>query len=772
MNWAALSRNALKPRANRGRILLWSCLAGLIFSTLGLGTLFELLLRDLRATTNQHAVSGDVTLVAIDNRSLEGLGRFPWPRAHHAKLVEQLHHMGADRIVFTIVFADKSDPENDGALAGAVQPLGKKVVLPLLWSMPSIEGSDTEVYPLPELRAHASMVNVYHYYDLFGSVRRLPYSLPFSDGIYPSLAAEVAGIPARSGSFPVDFSLDPSTIPVVSAIDVINGKADRTKIAGKQIVIGTTYTPLSSPAIAPWHGTIPTVYINILGAETLKQGLPVEYPWPFTFLPVLLIVAACIVVRRRLFSIITITASAVGLLALPFVLEPHQIYVEIVPPLFLLATVGITLWWSESRRAFLVRGMTNAVSGLPNLNALQQRKADSDRALVAARVHNYAVITSTLPADAEKELVDQIAKRFTVGAADPVLYQGDEGIFAWFAESGSPVATGAHLDALHTLFRSPVVVQGKQLDLSITFGFDAESERSNANRLASALVAADEASAEGVKWKQYDPAKLEDASWRLSLLSQLDAAIDAGDLWVAYQPKLDLRTNRIVGAEALARWTHPDKGPISPMEFILAAEESNRIEKLTQFVLDSAIRAAAAINEHGVDFDISVNLSGRLIDDAQLSGMINTMLGKHHLDPTKLTLEVTETFALSSSARNLKTLQELRELGVKLSVDDYGTGLSTLDYLQRIPATEIKIDKSFVMGMSQNQATKVMVNSTIQLAHSLGQEVVAEGVEDQQTLEELTRMNCDIAQGYLIGRPMTFRALSKRILGNQRQQVA
>jgi diguanylate cyclase len=768
MNWSALFHKALKPRGNRWRILLWSCLAGVIFGTLGLGQVFEDILRDVRTGANQHAVSRDITLVAIDNRSLQRLGRYPWPRSHHAKLVTQLHEMGADQIVFTLVFADKSDAENDGALVRAIEPLGTKIVMPLLLGT----GSDSEVVPLPELRAHASLATVYQQHDLFGSVRQIPYSMPSRRGNLPSLAAELAGVKGRSGSFPIDFSLDPRTIPVVSAVDVINGTADREKITGKRIIIGTTYTPLSSPAISPVTGIIPSVYVHILGAETLKEGPPLAHPWPVSFLPALLVASLCVAARRRMLSVVAIPAGILVLLGLPFFLEARQIYIEIVPPLFLLSSVGIALWWAHFRQAYFLRGTTNAVSGLPNLAALQQRKADSARALVAARVHNYAVIASTLPADAEKELVEQIAKRFTVGASDPILYQGDEGIFAWFAEKGSPVGTGSHLDALHTLFRSPVIVQGKQLDLKITFGFDTECERSNANRLASALVAADEAANEGAKWKQYDPSKFEDASWRLSLLSQLDAAIDAGDLWVAYQPKLDLQTGRIIGAEALARWTHPDKGPISPIEFILAAEESNRIEKLTQFVLERAIRAAAAINQDGIDFGISVNLSGRLIDDVQLVSVIRGMLVKHGLDPTNLTLEVTETFALSSNARNLKTLDELRELGVKLSVDDYGTGLSTLDYLQRIPATEIKIDKSFVMGMRESHGTKVMVNSTIQLAHSLGQKVVAEGVEDQETLDELARMNCDIAQGYLIGRPMTFRALSKKMHAGPTQQFA
>jgi diguanylate cyclase len=169
---------------------------------------------------------------------------------------------------------------------------------------------------------------------------------------------------------------------------------------------------------------------------------------------------------------------------------------------------------------------------------------------------------------------------------------------------------------------------------------------------------------------------------------------------------------------------------------------------------------------------MSVNLSARLIDDRELAGRVAEILEKHGLPAACLTLEVTETAALGSNARNLAVLEELRAMGVGISVDDYGTGMSTLDYLQRIPATEIKIDRSFVIGMTDNQATRVMVNSTIQLAHSLGMKVVAEGVEDEHTLDELRRMNCDSAQGFYLGRPMTSRRLADSIFRDGEERAA
>jgi EAL domain-containing protein (putative c-di-GMP-specific phosphodiesterase class I) len=256
------------------------------------------------------------------------------------------------------------------------------------------------------------------------------------------------------------------------------------------------------------------------------------------------------------------------------------------------------------------------------------------------------------------------------------------------------------------------------------------------------------------------------------MLSQLDDAVDKGEIWVAYQPKLDLRTREIVGAEALARWTHPEKGPIAATEFVAAAEQHDRIGKLTDFVLEQAIRAAAELNRKRPGFGVAVNLSAKLLSDQGLTLRLAAMLARHGLKSEYLTLELTETAALTDTGAAIEMLGSLKEIGVGISIDDYGTGLSTLDYLKKIPASEIKIDQSFVKGLLDNRSDRLMVQSTIGLAHSLGRKVVAEGVERSETLDALIEMECDIAQGFIVGRPMSLESLLKRINGVRKSSAA
>ena len=297
--------------------------------------------------------------------------------------------------------------------------------------------------------------------------------------------------------------------------------------------------------------------------------------------------------RKRAFERYAILGSSAALLlALPHVLEPRLIFIDIMPGLFVLTTVAVALGW----RRFRVRGLVNPVSNLPNLNALRSNRDGRKHALIAARVLNYEEIAETLPPNAERLLVEQIVSRLSVGSPDRTLFQGDGGVFAWFEEPRAPF--GNHLDALYSLFRNPARVAGRPIDLTIAFGSKSEAPLAF-QPAVSALVAAEEAAHDGLKWKFHDPDSLQDASWKLSMLSQLDDAIDRGEVWVAYQPKLDLATRQIIGAEALARWTHPEKGPIAASEFVAAAEQHDRIGKLTDFVLEKAIAAATAINSSG-----------------------------------------------------------------------------------------------------------------------------------------------------------------------------
>ena len=752
--------------ASPWRTLLWISIAGLIFGALGVGEIAEDVLRTGRNSLHWHKASGEIVIVKIDNAALREVGRWPWPRRHHAKIVDSLSSAGAKRIFVDLQFLESSNASDDGQLAGAIQR-SQRVVLAARGSSGPNTGPEADEPPLGMFAHYAQLGSISARYNYQNAVWRLAYSVPFGNGELPTFASLLGNRSGAPGStFTIDYSVDPQSIPSISAGEILSGKFDPKALRGKDVIVGGTTDVLGDIYFIPGTGQMGGVYVQAIAAETLRTGKPLDLGW-LPLLAASLALAAWALLRSGERGQMPLVGMAIAAVLLgPAAAESNLVSLSVTPALFVLLLTGGVL----VRRGFRTRGLVDPVSGLPNLAALKSNRRGRDRALIVARILNYAEVVAALPTSSERQLVDQIVTRLSVGARERTFYQGDDGIFAWFDEPGKPF--GHHLEALHALFRTPVRVGGMSIDLSVSFGVEIGSGRSLANRLGSALLAAEHAALDGLKWKYHDPDSLQEASWRLSMLSQLDEAVDRGEVWTAYQPKVDLKTRKIIGAEALARWTHPEKGPIAASEFIAAAEQHDRIGKLTAFMLDRAIAAAALLNRGGRSFDMSVNLSGRLLGDKALVGRIAILLERHGLDPKHLTLELTETAALAGSGEALDMLVQLRDLGINISIDDYGTGLSTLEYLKRIPAAEIKIDQSFIHGMVENRSERLMVSSTIALAHSLGRQIVAEGVETREALELLAEMECDIVQGFITGRPMSLDSLRRRLASERRAKVA
>ncbi len=231
---------------------------------------------------------------------------------------------------------------------------------------------------------------------------------------------------------------------------------------------------------------------------------------------------------------------------------------------------------------------------------------------------------------------------------------------------------------------------------------------------------------------------------------ELREAIRTNQLEVFYQPKIDLKTGRCRSVEALLRWTLPEHGAIPPPVAVRVAEANGMIGDLTEWVLNTALRHQSEWKHVGTNLDVAVNLSTITLGNAELPGVIGQALGTWQADPSHLTLEITENATINDMDYSLVIMNQLKKMGVKLSVDDFGTGFSSLSYVKRFPLDELKIDKLFVQHMRDNKGDQQIVRSVIDLAHNFDLTVVAEGVENEATLKELKRMGCDIAQGYVI----------------------
>ncbi len=305
-------------------------------------------------------------------------------------------------------------------------------------------------------------------------------------------------------------------------------------------------------------------------------------------------------------------------------------------------------------------------------------------------------------------------------------------------------------------FEKPITLDDHTVDLGAGIGIALCPDH---GLEADALLSRAEVAMYAAKQQQagtvvYHPELDSSSEESLTLLSELRYAVDHEQLRLYLQPKINLSTGNVIGAEALVRWEHPERGLVPPMKFIPFAEQTGFVRVLTAWMIGQSARMCAQLTAEGFDLKLSVNLSTRDLMDQDLPAKLERVLDEHGVNPGSLVLEITESAIMDDPQRAMQTLERLHAMGLKLSIDDFGTGYSSLAYLKRLPVDELKIDKSFVMSMESDLQDAKIVRSTVDLAHNLGLTVVAEGVENAKSWKLLAGLSCDEAQGYFIARPM------------------
>lgn len=357
---------------------------------------------------------------------------------------------------------------------------------------------------------------------------------------------------------------------------------------------------------------------------------------------------------------------------------------------------------------------------------------------------------------------DQLLKAVATRLQQQVLREGD--LVARMGGDGFAIllsradADGAVVltDRIAKAFESPLAFEDQTVDLSASMGVacwptDAQDADTLMSRSEIAMHAAKSRTA-GVLL--YSPALDSSSAQTLSLLTELRHALHNNELRLFLQPKVSTSTRRVVAAEALVRWQHPQRGLVPPLQFIPFAEQTGFVRQLTLWIFEEVARQWEGLQAPGEHLRIAINLSTRDLLDIDFPQRLAVLMQTYQLDAHAFCLEITESAIMDDPQRAEATLNKLASQGFKLSIDDFGTGYSSLAYLKRLPVNELKIDKSFVMGMGTDQSDAKIVRSTVDLAHNLGLTVVAEGVENAGILDQLQALSCDEAQGYFVSKPM------------------
>ncbi len=430
---------------------------------------------------------------------------------------------------------------------------------------------------------------------------------------------------------------------------------------------------------------------------------------------------------------------------------------------------------AERQQALEHQALHDALTGLPNRVLLQdrvqhaihhlRRLGHGGLALLIMDLDGFKEINDTLGHPIGDGLLQQLGERLRqeVGDSDTVARLGGDEFAVLLEQVDEKEARHMAGRILH-LLDQPFEVAGQSLYVAGSIGLALYPQHAHTPQELSrrADVAMYVAKREKNGIALYDPAQDHYTLQRLAQASDLRSAISNENLLLHFQPQIDLHTGKYSGVEALLRWHHPQLGYISPDDFIPVAEQTGLIRHLTYWVLDHSLAQIAAWQHQALPRgSIAVNLSAYNLQDAGLALEVARLLKKWGVQPWRLVLEITESSMMANPARALATLEKLNDIGVQIAIDDFGTGFSSLSYLKQLPVDKLKIDKSFVMHMNEDDNDAMIVRSTIDLAHNLGLEVVAEGVESAAALELLHILNCDAAQGYFISRPLPAAELAK-----------
>ena len=410
----------------------------------------------------------------------------------------------------------------------------------------------------------------------------------------------------------------------------------------------------------------------------------------------------------------------------------------------------------------------DALTGLPNRTlfidrvreaiAASKRNGGPSVGMIMMDVDRFKEINDTLGHHFGDQLLIEIGRRLeqTHGARDSVARLGGDEFAVRFTATDSNHATFVAV-RIGSAFDPPFVLGDVSIDVNASLGIAMYPEHAgDADTLMKrADVAMYDAKKNHSGVAVYEAGRDEHSMRRLALMMELKQAIGRDELELWFQPKIDIRSGRVVHAEALVRWNHEKHGVMRPDEFIPLAEQSGRIGLITKWVMRRAIAQCAAWRREGLDLTIAVNLSALDLFDSELPTLISGLLAEAGVPAGKIVLEITESAVMKDAAYALKILADLKRRGVCLAIDDFGTGYSSLAHLKRLPVDELKIDKSFVLNLTESATDDlVIVRSTIELGHNMGLVVVAEGVETAEAWSILERLRCDLAQGYYMSPPM------------------
>lgn len=556
-----------------------------------------------------------------------------------------------------------------------------------------------------------------------------------------------------------DYTIQVVDVPRYDGAEFMEEDTARLAIpVGTKVVIGS-----SLEFRVPGQTMYPSGLIYILAAATHDQGRGMFVPWNVLLIGIFAGLLVCVISglsseRRRQAYGSLVTAILIGI----FLASAFGIRAEFSDTIALLTIFGALRALARYKRRHL---LLEPRSRLPNFVALHRDLGGDEigpnLAIVVAKVARLDSVFTTLTPGEQERYLRQIADRLAIGQGGSTIYYDGGKYFAFALKTAQFEDLEAHLRGLRAIATQSVEVGTRLFDVSMTIGVDQDAYRTVSNRLSSAIAAADRAR------EAYRPVFMitdfqsDREDWDYSLQTRLEHALSHDRIDIALQPQFDLVSGDIVGAEALARWFDEEQGQIPPERFIGQCERVGRLDELTERVLSKTLDSIEAMSANGWAPTVSLNISAIQFADEGIADLIERQIVGRAVDPKGVTIELTETARIENFALARRTIERIKQLGMRFSIDDFGIQTANLETIYELPFDEIKIDRLFIGNLRQSTKARAITRSLIGLARDSGMVSVAEGIEDNATLEVLKELGCERAQGYFLSRPIPPKDLIK-----------
>lgn len=736
-------------------------------------------LRDFRFALDERSPSGDIVFVEINAESLEAVGVWPWPRRIYAQVLDRLFELGAREVVLDIDFSVASNPEDDQLFEDALARAGGYALLAAFQQLPRLGEMPVLTMPLPRFADQASPVGVNVSTDSSGTVRSMLPAISAAGVTIPSLAVALARLTPPTGEFLIDYSIDPTMVDRVSLADLIENRVAPKRIEARQVVVGASVLELRDIMVTPVHGALPGALIQIIGAESVKQGRALAPPNPFT---TLLLVLCATFLAALMGGRLAHASGIVAALSSMLVLEASA---------FAAHKLAGVLTDTAATHLIIASGMVLAL-GLEafekrrlHREAAQQRQAALEKLAHAA---TYDELTGAFTRSAFIGIINDaiaLGKPFAVltfgldrfdrinGAlghyvGDQVLREvvgrirqlldskmgriGTDRFALLLIDSGVMEATAR---AIRLALRQTFIVDGHEVVVGAhvgATGWQPAGEMQTAanllarSELARGVAAVSPNSALICHSPEMDKS-VDDA--RVMEL-ELRQALTKHQIEVHFQGQVDLQSGRFIGGEALARWRSSELGQVPPSRFIALAEDTGLAVPLGRYLFEEACTLAAHWPR---ELRLAINVSPSQFEYDDVPLLIDRALRFTNLAPSRLDIEITEGLLLNGGRSTLDMLAVIRSMGVGIALDDFGTGYSSLSYLAGLPISKLKVDQSFVRGLTEDRRMESIVKAVLDMCNSLDIAAVAEGIETEQQASWLRENYCAMGQGYLFHRP-------------------